>query len=75
MEATLLETAIGEERPAEVADAEEGDGLRLVGAHDAADRAAHLVDVVATGDVAEGAEAGEVAAKLAGVTPTSSASS
>ena len=39
-------------------------GLGLVRAEDAPDRAAHLVHVVAAGDVAEGPEAGEVAAEL-----------
>ena len=61
---SLFETPIREKGSAEVADAHQRDVLHFVCADDAADGVRHLLDVVASGDVAEAAEAGQVAPQL-----------
>ena len=66
VEAALFEAPVGEQGPAQVADAHQAHVLDVVGADDLADGAAHLLDVVAAGDVAVAAEAGQVAAELRG---------
>ena len=66
VEAALLEAPVGEQGPPQVADAEQSHVLDDVGADDLADGAVEIADVVAAGDVAETAEAGQVAAQLRG---------
>lgn len=63
-EAFLLEAAIREERRAEIADADQDDGLKTRRAEQVGDHFAELLDVVAKTARAELAEVGQVFAKL-----------
>jgi len=64
--AFLFEAFVGEEGKAEVADADEDDGLEAGGAEEVGDHRAELLDVVSEAAGAELAEVGEVFAELGG---------
>src|SRR5688572_5555134 len=65
-ESFLLETFVGKEGEAKVADANEDDGLEAVGAEEVEDHFAELLDVVSEPARAELAEVSEILAKLSG---------
>ncbi len=65
--AFLFKTAIGEQREAEIADADEHDRLQAFGAELVGDHLRQLLDIVAEAARAELAEIGEVLAKLGGL--------
>ena len=66
-EALFFEAPIGEEGEAEVADADEDDGLEPGGSELVGDFPGELADIVAQAAGAEGAEVGEVLPELGGL--------